>query len=486
MIEVDKLSFQYVGAGTNSLNDVNLKVKEGEFILVLGRSGCGKSTLCRALNGLIPHFYGGRISGHVVVDGKDTRDHAPSDFANIVGMVFQDPENQLVMTNVENEMAFGMENTCVPTEVMKERVQQYAEYLDLTRFLTRFIPELSGGEKQKVAMASILAMRPKYIVLDEPTSQLDGDNAVLFLEFLRQMNRELGISVILVEHRVERCIDYPDRIIIMDKGTIVKDGPRDEMIAYMKGIGLLNPPESRNVPIPDGNPDIIEADDVCFGYEGREVLKCLGLKVRTGELVSITGDNGSGKSTLMKNLNGLLRPRTGDVRIGGKSISGMTTASIAKTVGYLGQNPNDYLFEESLEAELKFTLRNIKVDEKEWDERIAWALKILDMERYIKRFPRDLSCGERERAALASILVARPKVLILDEPTRGLDQWNKAKLGDILEKLRAEGQTTILVTHDYRFIAEYSSRVLRLKDGCLTEIPLDQMMAIAKDELGAV
>jgi energy-coupling factor transporter ATP-binding protein EcfA2 len=300
------------------------------------------------------------------------------------------------------------------------------------------------------------------------------------------MNRELGISVILVEHRIERCIDYPDRIIIMDQGTIVKDGPREEMIVHLKGMGLLNSPESRNVPIPDGNPDIVEAEGLCFGYDGREVLKGLGQRVKAGELVSITGDNGSGKSTLMKNLNGLLRPRTGEVRISGKNIAKMTTASIARTIGYLGQNPNDYLFEESLEEELKFTLRNIKIDEKEWEERIHWALKIMDLERYLKRFPRDLSCGERERAALASILVARPKVLILDEPTRGLDQWNKAKLGDILEKLRAEGQTTILVTHDYRFIAEYSSRVLRLKDGLLTEIPLDEMMAIAKEELGAV
>lgn len=486
MIEVDRLSFKYVGANTNSLNEVNLKVREGEFILVLGRSGCGKSTLCRALNGLIPHFYGGRISGRVKVDGKDTRDHTPSDYASIVGMVFQDPENQLVMTNVENEMAFGMENTCVPTEIMKERVQQYSHYLDLNRFLNRFIPELSGGEKQKVAMASILAMRPKYIVLDEPTSQLDGENAVLFLQFLKRMNRELGISVILVEHRIERCIDYPDRIIIMDQGTIVKDGPREEMIVHLKGMGLLDSPVSRNVPIPNENSDIVEAVGICFGYEGREVLKSLGLRVRTGELVSITGDNGSGKSTLMKNLNGLLRPRAGEVRINGQSIANMTAASLSKTIGYLGQNPNDYLFEETLEEELKFTLRNIKIDEREWDERIHWALGILDMERYLKRFPRDLSCGERERAALASILVARPKVLILDEPTRGLDQWNKAKLGDILERLRAEGQTTILVTHDYRFIAEYSSRVLRLKDGSLTEIPLDEMMAIAKQELGVV
>ena len=368
MIEVDKLSFQYVGANTRSLIDVNLNIKEGEFILVLGRSGCGKSTLCRALNGLIPHFYGGRISGHVTVDGKDTRYHTPSDYANLVGMVFQDPENQLVMTNVENEMAFGMENMCVPTETMKERVQQYSEYLDLKRYLTRFIPELSGGEKQKVAMASILAMRPKYIVLDEPTSQLDGDNAVMFLEFLKQMNRELGISVILVEHRVERCIDYPDRIIMMDQGTILKDGPRDEMIGYMKGLGLLSMPESRNIAIPDGNPDIIEAEGISFGYDDREVLKSLGLKVKTGELVSITGDNGSGKSTLMKNLNGLLRPRTGEVKVSGKNIAGMTTAFIARTIGYLGQNPNDYLFEESLEEELKFTLRNFKIDEKEWGE----------------------------------------------------------------------------------------------------------------------
>jgi energy-coupling factor transporter ATP-binding protein EcfA2 len=481
MISVEAMTFTYAGSDCPVLKDVSTRISEGEFVLVVGRSGCGKSTLCRALNGLVPHFHGGLLSGRVLVDGRDTRKTPPSRFADLIGMVFQDPENQLVMTNVENEMAFGLENLGVPVSEMKERVIRYADYFDLRRFFQRFIPELSGGEKQKVALGSVLAMKPKYLILDEPTSQLDAENAALFLEFLTKLNKDFGVGIILVEHRLERCLPYADRVILMDEGRIVGDGPKDEVVPALKESGLLGT-VSRMIADVAGNGDsLLSAKDIHFSYDQTPVLDGADLVLARGELVAITGANGSGKSTLIKQLNGLLKPQTGIVTLLGRDVSSVTTASIAKEIGYLGQNPNDYLFEETLEKELEFTLSNLGVDTKEWNERIEWTLSMLDLARFRGIFPRDLSCGQRERTALATILVGRPKILILDEPTRGLDYWSKTKLGSMLESLRKQGMAILLVTHDYRFIAEHATRILRLEGGRLLEVPVDQMVFLASE-----
>jgi energy-coupling factor transport system ATP-binding protein len=479
MISVEALTFTYAGSDRPVLRDVSTRISEGEFVLIVGKSGCGKSTLCRALNGLVPHFYGGLFSGRVLVDGRDTRKTPPSKFANLIGMVFQDPENQLVMTNVENEMAFGLENLGVPVSEMKERVVRYAEYFDLRKFFKRFIPELSGGEKQKVVLASVLAMKPKYLVLDEPTSQLDAENAALFLDFLTKLNTEFEIGIVLVEHRLERCLRYADRVILMDEGRIVADGPKNQVVPALKENGLLGR-LTRTVDSVNGDRDVLlSAENIHFSYDTTPVLEGADLTLRSGELVAITGANGSGKSTLIKQLNGLLKPQVGSVTLLGRNAHSVTTASLATEIGYLGQNPNDYLFEETLEKELEFTLSNLGIDEKEWNDRIEWTLSMLDLTRFRRTFPRDLSCGQRERTALATILVGRPKILVLDEPTRGLDYWNKTKLGMMLENLRKQGMTTLLVTHDYRFIAEHATRVLRLEGGRLLEASVDQMIFLA-------
>ncbi len=484
MIEIEKLSFAYSRSETPVLREISCRIEEGEFILIVGKSGCGKSTLCRALNGLVPHFYGGTFSGKVSVDGLDTRKTPTSKFAGLVGMVFQDPENQLVMTNVENELAFGMENLAVEREEMRRRVTQFGEYFNLKEYFDRFIPELSGGEKQKVALASVLAMNPKYIVLDEPTSQLDTENATLFLEFLARLNGEMGVTIILVEHRLERCLRYARRVIFMEEGRILFDGGRDAVERSLREKNLLA--DFRRIAgREDGYGEaIVEARNVHFSYGQHPVLNGVDLTIRKGELVAITGANGSGKTTLIKQLNGLLRPESGSISELGKDISKATTASLASELGYLGQNPNDYLFEQTLRKELEFTLSNLGVKEGEWDERIEWTLSVLDLARFGEVFPRDLSCGERERTALASILVGQPRILILDEPTRGLDYWNKIKLGSILESLRREGMTTVLVTHDYRFIAEHATRVLRLEGGKLSEAPLDWVIGLASEGEG--
>ncbi len=482
MIEMDHFSFTYGGATQPVLKDVSFRVKEGEFVIVVGLSGSGKSTLCRALNGLIPHFYGGNVTGTVTVDGQETRTSSTAKLANTIGMVFQDPENQLVMTNVENEMAFGMENLALAKKDMTERISYYSRYFDVERFFKRFIPELSGGEKQKVALASVLAMKPKYIVLDEPTSQLDEETAALFLDFLHQLNREQGVAIILIEHRLERCLRFARRIVFMEEGRITADGSPGEVLPSLKSKGLIAD-FSRNVK-ENGHSDVIlSARNLHFAYGPTPILQNLDLDVMGHEVVAIVGANGSGKSTLLKHLNGLLRPKQGSVELFGKDIAKSTTASMAKEIGYLGQNPNNYLFEDTLQKELEFTLKNLKIPKEQWAERMDWALGVLDLERFRHSFPRDLSCGQRERAALASVIVGKPKILILDEPTRGMDYWNKMKLAAILESLKGQGMTTILVTHDYRFVAEHANRVLLLSDGQLSDLPIEKVILLAKDAI---
>jgi energy-coupling factor transport system ATP-binding protein len=485
MIRMDRFSFTYAGSPRPILRDIDLEFKEGEFVLIVGLSGCGKSTLCRALNGIIPHFYGGTVSGRVTVDGRDTRTATPAQLASTVGMVFQDPENQLVMTNVENEMAFGLENLALPKDQMTERISSYADYFELKPFFKRFIPELSGGEKQKVALASVIAMRPKYIVLDEPTSQLDEETATLFLDFLQKLNREHGVGVILVEHRLERCLRYAQRIIFMADGRVEVDGSPQRVIDHLRRNNLLA--DFKRSSAENGHGEaVLTVRGLSFAYGPAPVLVDLDLEVKHQEIVAIIGDNGSGKSTLLKQLNGILRPKTGAVTLLGRNIVDATTASLAKDIGYLGQNPNNYLFEETLQKELEFTLKNLRIDPAEWAGRIDWTLRVLNLDRYKGSFPRDLSCGERERAALASILVGRPRILVLDEPTRGLDYWNKAQLASILTTLKAEGMTTIMVTHDYRFVAEHATRVLGLRYGALREVPMDELIGLVNASGGTL
>ncbi|HTY46727.1 MAG TPA: ABC transporter ATP-binding protein, partial [Methanomassiliicoccales archaeon] len=271
MIKMERFSFTYGGTNVAVIKDVDLEIKEGEFVILVGLSGCGKSTLCRSLNGLIPHFYGGKVSGRVTVDGQDTITTPPAKLAGTIGMVFQDPENQLVMTNVQNEMAFGMENLALPKQEMEERVSYYARYFDLERFFRRFIPELSGGEKQKVALASVIAMRPKYIVLDEPTSQLDEETAALFLDFLEKLNREQGVAIVLVEHRLERCLKYARRIVFMEEGRVMLDGAPSTVVPRLVEEGIIA--GFRRVEDNDGHGDVVlSARGLHFAYDQAPIL----------------------------------------------------------------------------------------------------------------------------------------------------------------------------------------------------------------------
>ena len=506
MIRIRDLTFHYGDASKPALQDVNLEVEDGEFVLVTGPSGCGKSSLCRCLNGLIPHFYGGKIAGGLEVQGLDVMKHTTKELATRVGMVFQDPENQLVAMDVEREIAFGLENLAFPKGVIAKRMEESLDTLGISGLRYRQVHELSDGEKQKVIIASVLALHPDILVLDEPTSELDPKSAEEVLSVVQRLNDELGITVILVEHRLDRVVHLVDRMIVLDEGRIVADGnpravlsncdiaslgagvpPIVRIVQRLRGNGVnvdgipLTVKEGRSmlkevfreaggselsqVESAHGKP-VIEIDKLWHTYpEGPTALKNVSLRICQGEFVAIMGRNASGKTTLVKHINGLLKPTKGKVRVTGIDTQRATIAELARKVGFIFQNPNDHIFADTVEEEIVYILKNLGFDGAEIAVRVDETLEMFGLREYRKQYPRSLSGGERQRVAVASVLVARPEVLILDEPTRGMEYRLKSELMRFLDGYSEKGNTVVLVTHDVETVAEYADRVILLSEG---------------------
>jgi len=513
MIQFEHLGYRYPGSDLSVLQDLTLEIEEGEFLLVIGPSGAGKSTLLRCLNGLVPHFYGGTVSGQVGVDGRDPVALGPQGMADIVGFVLQDPEAQFVVDRVEDELAFALENQGIDPLIMRKRVEEVLDQLNIAHLRKRSVSTLSGGERQRVAIAAVMTLQPRILVLDEPTSQLDPQGAEEVLDTLVKLNQDLGLTIILSEHRLERVVQYVDRILYLSGNgqPPLLDEPRTvlQQVAltpplitlakeldwsplpltikegrrFARQVTRHNPPVP-NLPISQStntqHPISISIQSLGFSYNGHPALQNISLDVRQGELVALMGRNGSGKTTLLKQLVGLLKPDHGEIQITNpESQVQLDTRRAAiddliQVVGYVPQNPNALLFNDTVQKELDFTRQGHGLPPGQHDD----LLDTLGLAQQADRYPRDLSVGERQRVALASILVAEPQVLLLDEPTRGLDYQQKEALVAFLRQEKVQGRTIVMATHDVELVANCADRVVMLGDGqVVVDGPVRQVMS---------
>jgi energy-coupling factor transport system ATP-binding protein len=415
---------------TPALSSVSLELHRGETVALLGPSGSGKSTLVRALAGLVPHFHGGSFAGRVVVSGRDTRRTRPAELAGAVATVFQDPEDQVVMASVRNEVAFGLENVGTPSEEIPGRVDEALEAVGALHLAGRRTAELSGGELQRVCLASALALRPRLLLLDEPTSQLDPAGAEAFLGAVAG----LGTAVVLSEQRVGRALELADRVLFVDRGRLLLDAPTAAAIDWLATCrpGFL-PADGPPLAAGRGGDPVLELRDVSFAYGSVPVLDGVDLDLRAGEVVALEGPNGCGKTTLAKIACGLLDPAAGSVRRVGRAC-------------YLSQDPGRYLVRERVEDEVALAVRGDR-------ERARAALERVDLVWAADRHPRDLSSGERERLGLAAVAVSEPRLLVLDEPTRGVDPERKRALAEWLAAYAEGGNAVLVATHDAGFPA---------------------------------
>jgi energy-coupling factor transport system ATP-binding protein len=507
-IEFVNVSFKYQSADSLALDNINFKIHAGEFVVLTGLSGSGKSTCIRVLNGLIPNFYGGIISGQVLLYGQNIIGKSTHELARQVGFVFQNPDNQLLMNDVENEIAFGLENIGVPTEQIQARIDSALKIVGIEYLRGRSLTDLSGGEKQKIAIAAVLALEPKIIVLDEPTAELDPPSTEAILHYLHNLHAQTQITVILIEHRLDRVIHHANRIIIMENGRVIRnEHPQSLFQTDINDMGITIPPiiklgwwfrnhnfniskipltlsdakdeffpflsqlpitekNNRYIRTPKDLKPLVELDGVSFEYtKNKKIFNNLSLYAYPGEFIGIIGYNGSGKTTLLKLINRLLRPTTGSVKINQKDITKFSIAEIAHFVGYIFQNPGWQFYHDTLEEEFQFILRNLNFPANDHSSRISRYLDQFQLNNLRKSYPRYLSWGQQQKAALASVLMIEPQILLLDEPTHGMDERQKQHFMQFLHDYAKSGHLIFFITHDIETIAQYATRILFISEG---------------------
>jgi energy-coupling factor transport system ATP-binding protein len=493
---LNDVRYQYPRTAAATLDGISWELDEGTFALLIGRSGSGKSTLLRCLNGLVPHFTGGRFGGVVRIGTRDTRTTGPRDLASDVGFVFQDPETQMLTDRVDDEIAFGLEQQGVPRALMRKRVEEALDLLGLVHLRHRSPSTLSGGERQRVAIAAAISTHPRLLVLDEPTSQLDPWGAEEVLTALTRFNEDLGLSIVLAEHRLERVLVHADTVRLLHGQGVAFDGTPSQMAKILDADALppvtalarhlgwsdlpLTVKEARRHPalpmlkerLADEVPvhsaravgaPVIEVQGACVVLDRSPVIQNTSLTICEGEFVALMGRNGSGKTTLLRTMLGFQSLQKGRVLVGGHDRSGKDPGDLGGFVGYVPQQPGALFFHERLIDELRFTARLRGTS----DDDLPALLDRLGLRFAADRHPRDLSGGERQRAALAAVLAGKPRVLMLDEPTRGMDPWHRRQLIDVLKDVQAEGVAIVMATHDVELVAGAADRVVLLGDGSI-------------------
>ncbi|MEB3308722.1 MAG: energy-coupling factor transporter ATPase [Snowella sp.] len=518
---LDKVSYQYPNTSEFALKNISWAIQEGEFLGIIGPTGAGKTTLCLALNGIVPQFYGGRFFGHLSIAELDSLSYPVSTLARYVGTVFEDPETQLVTTSVENEIAFALENLCLEREEILARIPRVLEMVRLEGTEKKHPQELSGGQKQRLAIAAALAVQPTLLVLDEPTSQLDPIGSQEVFATVRELNRDLGITVVMVSHAAEEMAEFTDRLVLLSQGETIAIGSPNQIYADIQQLTTndLRPPQVARtfydiqqrgvtvpkipVTLPDGlqkltdlsqtvtltpptlsaQPNhprknkfpLISVKNLKHVYaDGTEALQNISLEVYEGEYVLIVGQNGAGKSTLVKHFLNLLQPTQGSVKLREQEIKTLSVSDLARSIGYVGQNPDNQIFNTTVEKEVSFALTNLGYPAKLIQERVSKSLAAMNLTDP-QSHPLSLPKGDRARIVIAAILAMQPDIIIFDEPTTGQDFQGASSILDVTRQLHQLGKTVIVITHHLYLMPDYAERVIVMGQGTvLLDAPIRQ------------
>lgn len=510
IIKIKDLSFSYPDTEKKVLDKINININEGEFILLIGESGCGKSTLLRQLKNEIQPY--GKVFGEILYKGKNIRELDQRKSASEIGFVMQNPDYQIVTDKVWHELAFGLESLGIDSQTIRRRVSEMASFFGIQTWFRKDVSELSGGQKQLLNLAAIMCMQPDILILDEPTSQLDPIVATEFLETVYKINRELGVTVILTEHRLEEVFSMADKVILMDDGKVIgsknaneigdiiyNNGNKHSMFyslptpikVYKECDGVGQSPltikegrewvkktfNKKNIILKAVSSDlkennkkesVIELNNVWFRYDktSPDILRGLNLEVYKNEVLCILGGNGTGKSTTLGVISGSNRAYRGNVYINKKKIEKYKLSELFNNnLAVLPQDPQSLFVKSVLQDDLEEVLDGTKLSKSEKTERVKNISELLGIVNLLKMHPYDLSGGEQQKAALAKILLLEPKILILDEPTKGIDGNFKRELGNLFKSLKKRGMTIVIVTHDIEFAADNSDRCLMFFDG---------------------
>jgi energy-coupling factor transport system ATP-binding protein len=508
---VDLIRYKYENGISDTLKKLNFKIEKGEFVGLMGRTGAGKTTTLMLLNGLIPHFFEGEFEGTVIANTMNTARYRIQTLARFIGLVTQDPETQIFGITVEKDVAFGPSNLAYDKDKIKELVEKSLDAVGLKGYEKRITTELSGGEKQRLAIAGVLAMEPEIVIFDEPTSELDPAGRREIYKLLSKLRKDNDVTILISGHDSEEMLEFTDRIIALDNGSIVWDGKPSELFTNVDLIERLGirPPEAAEISscfvkenilsskkVLINNDEFIdayaakckflkqnngtkesrsntetasaaiEAENLSFGYSrGNHALNDVNIKINKGEFVALIGKNGAGKTTFSKHLNGLYRPTGGEIRINGRNISAVPTSELSREVGYVFQNPDHQIFAATVWEEVEFGLKNLPITEEERSRRITEALEFVGLADFKERHPFMLGKGERQKLAVATILVMEPDILVIDEPTTGQDWDGTKRMMEMMEKLHRKGHTILAITHNMRLAAEYADRIVVFSAG---------------------